>query len=490
VKYDVIIVGSGAGGCASAWQLACRGVRVLLVERGPRLARDGSTLDTDTVFRRKAFLADERWNDASGAGFVPQERFNLGGKTKWYGAALMRFDPREFDADPDHACPGWPISYAEIQPWYELAEHLLGVRRFEIEPDLARIVTGLRAADSAWTSVPLGMGLSSRILEHLEEATHFDGFASPRGLKSDGEVSLLDSVRANPNISIVVDKRVTDLLADADPLRVSGVLCEDGTRYVGDRVLLAAGALHSPQLLERYVARHGLAGRLPGTSRIGRAYKSHLLTALLAFSPRRQRDLLRKTAALFHDAFPHSSAQPLGFLDGPLLAPELPAWTPRPVAAALAARAYGFFLQTEDGSHADNRVRTGTTPGDPPVLDYDPKRQPGALAEHRRFVRKLAAGLLRMGFATVTKPIPLSGTAHACGTLAAGHDPSSSVVDSAGRVHGTENLYVVDGSALPRIGRVNPALTIYAWSLRVSSHLVEQGEQHGDRIARRNQVRA
>jgi choline dehydrogenase-like flavoprotein len=69
------------------------------------------------------------------------------------------------------------------------------------------------------------------------------------------------------------------------------------------------------------------------------------------------------------------------------------------------------------------------------------------------------------------KPIGLPGTAHACGTLATGTDPQASVVDPTGRVHGLENLYVVDSSVLPRSSRLNPALTVYAWALRVADGL-------------------
>jgi choline dehydrogenase-like flavoprotein len=81
-------------------------------------------------------------------------------------------------------------------------------------------------------------------------------------------------------------------------------------------------------------------------------------------------------------------------------------------------------------------------------------------------------GLLGAGFLPARKTIPLEGTAHACGTLIAGSDPQTSVVDGEGRVHGFENLYVVDGSVLPRSSRMNPGLTIYAWSLRVAERLL------------------
>jgi len=63
MQYDVIIIGSGAGGSAAAYHLTQTGKRVLLLEKGEPLPIDGSTLDVDTVMRRGAFLNDEPWLD-------------------------------------------------------------------------------------------------------------------------------------------------------------------------------------------------------------------------------------------------------------------------------------------------------------------------------------------------------------------------------------------------------------------------------------------
>lgn len=97
-----------------------------------------------------------------------------------------------------------------------------------------------------------------------------------------------------------------------------------------------------------------------------------------------------------------------------------------------------------------------------PTLNYDLARLPEALREHRRLWHTLRRQLLTLGHIGFIKPISIQGTAHTCGTLAAGDDPTTSVIDADGRAHDLDNLYVVDGSALPRSSRVNPALTIYA----------------------------
>ncbi|OQW70569.1 MAG: hypothetical protein BVN34_00850 [Proteobacteria bacterium ST_bin12] len=475
--YDAIIIGSGAGGSAAAYQLTQMGKRVLLLEQGQVLPRDGSTLNVDKVVRQKLFIDDSPWLDGQGNMIAPQERSNLGGKTKWYGAALARFSEKEFGEDQAHQCLPWPISYSELEPFYEAAERILDVRTFAIELDFQRIVDGLQKRDDQWRSHPLPMGLSQYILNYHDEATHFDAFASVRGLKADGE-SFLNRVKDNANLTILTGKKVINLIADTDnPYKIAGVMCADGSQYQSSVVLLAAGALHSPRLLQRYVEDAGLVGKLSCYRQIGRNYKFHLLTAMLMMNAKPQTDVLRKTTVLLHDALSHSSVQPLGWMDGTLLAPELPSLVPKWLANMIGKRVYGFFLQTEDGSHADNRVIAAANGKTLPTLDYDVHRLPAALAEHRQLVGMLKRQLLSMGYLGLTKQIPLDGSAHACGTLVAGNNPENSVVDANGKVHGLENIYVVDGSALPRSSRVNPALTIYAWSLRVASMLITRNSK-------------
>jgi choline dehydrogenase-like flavoprotein len=94
--YDVIVVGSGAGGAAAAYRVAKAGARVLMLEKGHQLPRDGSTLDTKQVFKEGKYKNKEPWLDGHGGHLVPDEHYNVGGKTKWYGTALLRFSAHEF----------------------------------------------------------------------------------------------------------------------------------------------------------------------------------------------------------------------------------------------------------------------------------------------------------------------------------------------------------------------------------------------------------
>jgi choline dehydrogenase-like flavoprotein len=465
--YDAIIVGSGAGGAAAAYRLVTAGMRVLLLEKGDHLPNDGSTLDVQRVVHDGQFLSREPWTDGRGKPVTPEEHFNVGGKTKWYGAALFRFGAHEFEPEPAYGCLGWPITHDELAPYYAQAESLLGVRTFDREPDLAGIVERLEQANAGWIAAPMPMGLVPEIVGDPKEAAHFDGFASVRNLKGEAESSLLSKLRAADNFTLLSKAEVTALQGDASaPGTVTAVRLRDDRVFSAPRVLLAAGALHSPRLLSRYLRESGLESVLPAAAQVGQYLKMHLLTAMVAISFGIKRDLVRKTTVLLNDRFPHSSVQPLGF-DAELIATLMPRFLPSALRRAVASRAYGFFLQTEDGSDARNRVRDEI----PPVLDYDATRVPAAAREHRQFTRAFQRVLLKAGLVSFTKRIGLSGTAHVCGSLVCGHDPLQSVVDATGQVHGIRGVYVVDGSVLPRSSRVNPSLTIYAWGLRVADAL-------------------
>jgi len=251
-------------------------------------------------------------------------------------------------------------------------------------------------------------------------------------------------------------------------------------------VFLAAGALHSPRILGRYLESAGLGKVLPIGAHIGRNVKLHLLTALIALSGRSMTDVLRKTVVITHEQFAHSSVQPLGF-DSELIATLVPKVVPEYLRRQVGRRAYGFFLQTEDGSDARNRVVHDSQGTQPPVLDYDETRLPAAQREHRSFTRAFQRGLAWTGMLSFTRRVGLNGTAHVCGSLACGSSSTDSVVDSLGRVHGMEGLYVVDGSVLPRSSRVNPSLTIYAWGLRVGD-LVARAFQREMAISKREPI--
>jgi len=470
--WDALIVGSGAGGSAAAYSLVRAGEKVLMLEKGEYLPTDGSTLDVGKVFADGQFKNKQAWLDGQGRRFVPEEYYNVGGKTKWYGAALLRFAPHEFEADQDFFCLPWPIPYAAMSPWYDQAEELLQISHFDFEPDLQALIDRAFSDDAGWRPERLPLGLNKAILEHPDEARHFDGFASVSGQKSEAETSILKHIKDAPNFTLLTEKTVVSLNpASGNPTHITGVICSDNSRYSAKRIILAAGAMASPRLLQSHLIRTGMDRILPSSSVVGRNFKFHLNSALMAFSTTKKHDLLRKTAIFFNDDFPHSTVQCLGWMDGEILASQLPAIVPQLLVNALGVRALGFFITTEDGSNPDNRVVAATAPDEPAILDYRQDRLPASVKEHRNIIRSFSSRLRTAGMLPTHRAMGLSGTAHALGSMVTGCDPRTSVVDVHGQVHGLTGLYVADGSVLPRSSRVNPALSIYAWGLRLGDWL-------------------
>ena len=212
VHCDAIVIGSGAGGSATAYRLALAGLRVVLLEKGTQLPKDGSTLNVAQVVHKRRFLSREPWLDGRGRRITPEEHFNVGGKTKWYGAALLRFAEHEFLPDPEYGCLGWPITAKDLSPYYEEAERLLGVRSFLSENDLRHILAGLCNVDSGWYAQAMPMGLAAEIAADPVEAAHFDGFASAKDLKGEADRSLLAAVRLRENFQLIVNAEVKQLI--------------------------------------------------------------------------------------------------------------------------------------------------------------------------------------------------------------------------------------------------------------------------------------
>ena len=128
-QYDVIIIGSGAGGGTLAYRLAPSGKRVLILERGEYLNREKENWDSNEVFVKGRYNNAENWLDGKGKEFQPGKHYFVGGNTKFYGAVLLRMRREDFGELQHHGgvSPAWPLGYDDFEPYYTEAEQLYQV---------------------------------------------------------------------------------------------------------------------------------------------------------------------------------------------------------------------------------------------------------------------------------------------------------------------------------------------------------------------------
>jgi hypothetical protein len=166
-RFDVIIIGSGAGGGTLARHLAPSGKRILILERGDWLKREAKNWDAAAVFVDNRYVSPDTWYDRDGRPFQPQVHYFVGGATKMFGAALYRLRRQDFGELRHHdgVSPAWPISYEEFEPYYPRAEdmyHVHGLRGHDpTEPPASGPYPCPPVSDEPHDKHPNGLGNGS-----------------------------------------------------------------------------------------------------------------------------------------------------------------------------------------------------------------------------------------------------------------------------------------------------------------------------------------
>lgn len=505
-RYDVIIIGSGAGGGTLAYRLAPTGKRILLLERGDYVPREQDNWSSRAVNVEAKYHTREVWRDRDGQPLHPHTSYYVGGNTKFFGAALFRMRERDFGEVRHHGgiSPAWPIGYDELEPYYTAAEHLYQVHgergvdptepwasapyRFpavEHEPRIAVLDRDLRAHGWKPFHVPLGIRLDAdapRTSPCIKCGT-CDGFPCLIQGKSDAQTICVDPALQHPNVTLMTGARVTRLLTSPSGREVTGVVVERGgdTETIStDVVVVSCGAINSAALLLRSANDahpNGLANR---SGVVGRHYMGHVNSVLLAISKTPNPTVFQKTLAVndfyYGDSdFPHPMGHIsfVGKLDAVALSAGAPALVPGMTLDLMAKHSLDFWLTSEDLPDPENRV-TLNSQGEI-VLSYSPNNTEG----HRQLTMRLENAMQHLDMHPHLIPrhlfvgnrIPLAGVAHQNGTIRFGRDPMTSALTPDCRAHDVDNLYVVDGSFFPSSSAVNPALTIMANAMRVGDHL-------------------
>ncbi|MDT7783836.1 MAG: hypothetical protein QOF58_2255 [Pseudonocardiales bacterium] len=502
--YDVIIVGTGAGGGTLANVLGHAGKRILLLERGNFLPREKENWDPDQVRANGRYVSRDTWYDDRGHPFQPKVYYFVGGATKMYGAALYRLRPGDFGEvrHVDGLSPAWPLGYDDFEPWYTKAEWLYQVHgkhgddptgghwskdypwpAVSHEQSIQQLSDDLERAGYHPFAAPCGILLdeANRLKSACIRCSTCDGFPCLLHAKSDAEVIGVRPVLDLDNVTLVVDAEVQRLTTRASGKAVTGVvvsLAGETVTYSGDVVVLAAGAVNTARILLRSASVAHPDGLANGSGQVGRNYMTHNSDPVVVIAKEPNHTAFQKTLGLNDFYFAGDGRPwPLGNIQMVGKSRRLELSVPRsPFSPAEAAsHAVDFWLTTEDLPRPDNRV---TVDRDGNVhLAYRMTNQPAADGLRR----ELTTAMSRIGIAAdrvldknSLRHNPLAGVAHQAGTCRFGADPETSVLDLNCKAHELDNLYVADASFLPSVGAVNPALTVMANAIRVGEHLLDR----------------
>jgi choline dehydrogenase-like flavoprotein len=504
--YDVIVVGSGAGGGTLAYALAPTGLKVLLLERGGWLPREAENWSPAAVWAQGHYHNSGKWTDQDGRQFSPKQHYYVGGNTKMYGAILFRFRERDFGAiqHVDGVSPAWPISYADLEPWYTRAEQLYQVHgtrgsdpteppartpypfpAISDEPRIAQLSADLTRAGLHPFPLPNGILLDEanpRTSKCVRCAT-CDGFPCLVNGKADAQVICVEPALQYPNVTLLTNAYVARLDTDRTGRSVTRVVVErEGgvEMYSADTVVVAAGAINSAALLLRSADDkhpHGLGN---SSGHVGRHLMLHNNSSLIAFSHDPNPTKFQKTLGIndyyFGDGewpYPLGAMQMLGKSDAVLIGFDVPdAGDP----ADLARHSIDFWLTTEDLPLPENRVTLDDHGGI--RLHYTPTN----LDAHQRLRQKFTQLLDTMrcrqdvyeNHQYAGGRLGIGGVAHQNGTIRFGADPTTSALDLNCRLHDVDNVYVADSSFFVSSTAVNPTLTIIANALRVAEVIADR----------------
>jgi choline dehydrogenase-like flavoprotein len=515
--YDVIIIGTGAGGGTLVHTLASTGKSILILERGDYVRREKANWDSRAVNVEGKYQTKEEWRDKEGKPLHPHTNYYVGGNTKFYGAALFRLRREDFGEIKHFGgiSPAWPISYDDLEPYYLQAERLYHVHGqrgedptepaasgpyphppISHEPRMQALSDDFERQGLKPFHTPLGLQIDEKNPQASKciRCDTCDGYPCLIDAKSDSQTLCVDPALRFPNVSLLTNAYVERLETTASGREVSRVVVtRNGATesYSADVVVVSCGAINSAALLLRSANEKHPRGLANSSDIVGRHYMGHVNSVLLAVSKCPNPTLYEKTLAVNDFYFgskewnyPMGHFSFVGKLDGVALSAGAPAIAPGWTLDLMAKHALSFWLTSEDLPDPNNRVtldRDGRI-----VLQYTPNNQEA----HARLTSKLKGLMSQQSKCNVHghdchqglfarnlflgDRIPLAGVAHQNGTIRFGSDPKTSALDIHCKAHDVDNLYVVDGSFFPSSAAVNPALTIMANALRVGDHLKQR----------------
>jgi choline dehydrogenase-like flavoprotein len=507
-QYDIIIIGTGAGGGTLAYRLAASGKKILVLERGAFLPKEKFNWSTQAVFRDGRYQTQEVWSGSQGEAIHPGIGYWVGGNTKVYGGALFRLRERDFEEVKLHegVSPAWPLKYADFAPYYDQAEQLYQVHgkqgldptepprssdypfpAVSHEPRIAALDKAFQKKGLNPFYLPLSIKLNETdaFLSECIRCNTCDGFPCLIDAKADADVSCIRPAMGHANVRLITQAKVNKLHTSASGKEITGVEAEiEGETHVfsADVVVVACGSVNSAALLLKSANEQHPQGLANSSDQVGRNFMKHLAAAIVGLSLKENATVFQKTLAI-NDYYwgepgfehPMGHIQLLGKVNSRMLALDVPKIAPTFALRAASKRSVDWWLTGEDYPDPNNRVRVNN---DQISLHYKPNN----MTAFNRLIHRWKSvmrevdneGMLLPIAGYFSKILPIGAIAHQVGTCRFGTDPANSVLDLNCKSHDIDNLYVVDGSFFPSSAAVNPSLTIIANALRVGDHLKER----------------
>lgn len=499
MQYDIIIIGSGAGGGTLAYALADWGKKILLIERGGFLPREKQNWSAEEVFDHARYKTNEAWLDKNDKPFHPGMNYYVGGNTKVYGAALPRFRKEDFGElkHQDGISPAWAVSYDELEPYYARAEKIYRVhgKRDEDptdpprssdfpyppvshEPYIEELSDKFKKQGLRPYHYHMGIDLneSDRRLGACIRCDTCDGFPCLVDAKSDAHINAVLPALLSGNVTLLTNALVNKLHTNASGSEIKSVdVLHNGSTesYSAPVVVVSCGAANSATLFLRSANDkhpHGLAN---SSDMVGRNYMTHHGTVAMAVNPTLRNDTVFQKTISLNDFylrgpnydFPMGNIQAVGKLQPGMLTADVPL-VPRPVLKYLSTHSCDWWIMTEDLPDPNNRVEL-TRDGQTKIsLTYN------NVESHHRLVETFKSIMSKAGYPIyIARQVGIEFSAHQCGTLRFGTDLKTSVLNEWCRTHEIQNLFVVDSSFMPSSAAMNPALTIMAMALRVGDYI-------------------
>jgi choline dehydrogenase-like flavoprotein len=470
---DAVVVGTGLGGSTFAYGLARRGLTVVLVEAGDYLKPHSP--DLSPLHPRR--FEREPW---------------VGGQTKIYGAAMYRLREIDFRATEMESgvSPEWPLSYADLEPYYAEAERLYRVHG-SAEHDASE-----PPRSGPWPFAPIPhQGPVTELVERLKARSgvrvshlpraidynpgsggtcvlcqHCDAYYCPRDAKMDAEIAALRPAVATGLATVLTGTQCLRVLTTPDGKRATGVrVRRQGEEFtIHARIVASSGGLTgTPLLLWRSRGGAHPNGLANASGALGRYFAAHTQGWVFPMSLGVQRTPFhQKTFAInthYQSSpnwpYPTGVIQSAGYIEPLQMSRRY-----RSFVAAVLRNSFQTFYMTESLPSPD----TGFALTDDGATMIAPGVQnPKTFAR----LRRLAIDLFKSAGYFVLAPPVYEKTWHAVGTARMGSDPRTSVVNADCQSHDVDGLYVVDSTVMPSAGAVNSGLTIAAIALRAAARV-------------------